>query len=528
MTSAFTEQLHRLPNLLANHVLISTVAIALATAIALPLGMFTARMKTLRWATLTAASIIQTIPALALLALIFASLVAINHAYLWAMQPADHQAPLRAIGFLPTIIALTLYAILPILRNTVTGIVGVSDDVTEAARGLGLTPRQILWQVQLPLAMPVILAGLRTATVWTVGMATLSTLVGQPSLGNYIFQGLQNRLWSAVLIGCLAAAALAIVLDQLLGIIEIGFSRRSKPAIVTASLAMTLVLIGGLAPLAGNDWFANTRQRVVEIGAKPFNESSILANLIQQRLSPAFNTSLRQNLGSTVAFDALASNDLDCYVDYTGTIWANIMHRKPIHDPAKMRRQMTAWLKSHKHITALGSLGFEDAYALAVRTSFAQKHHLRTISDLAAIANHLSLASDPEFFGRPVWRQLKTAYHLHFASTRPMQSTLMYQALANGEVNVITAYTSDARIDAYHLTILKDDRHVFPPYDAVLLLSPRAAKRKRLIAALKPLIGKINVNLMRKANKHVSIVGHTPAQAAHWLRSQLNLPRVHP
>ena len=206
--TALADQLRLLPEYLGHHLTLTLVALSSGIALCLPLAILVTRVKSLQWPVLTVASVAQTIPGLALLAL---------------MVPL-----LGQIGFLPAFIALLLYSMLPILRNTVTGILGVAPDVLEAAEGLGMTSGQRLFRVELPLAAPVIIAGIRTATVWVVGSATLSTPVGATSLGNYIFSGLQTQNSAAVLVGCAAAAALAMVLDQLIRLGELAVAGRSR------------------------------------------------------------------------------------------------------------------------------------------------------------------------------------------------------------------------------------------------------------------------------------------------------------
>src|SRR5262249_5318253 len=170
---------------------------------------------------------------------------------------------------------------LPVLRNTVTGLNGIDPSVSEAALGVGMTRRQALWMVELPLALPVIMAGIRTAAVWVIGTATLSTPIGQTSLGNYIFTGLQTQNWVFVLFGCVAAAVLALAFDQLLALMESGFSGRKRVRVALGALGLALIICGALLPN-----LSRTQPRYV-IGAKTFTEQYILAALIEQRLQAA-------------------------------------------------------------------------------------------------------------------------------------------------------------------------------------------------------------------------------------------------
>ncbi|MGD8374918.1 MAG: glycine betaine ABC transporter substrate-binding protein, partial [Acidobacteriota bacterium] len=427
-----------------------------------------------------------------------------------------------ALGFLPSVLALTLYSMLPILRNTVTGIDGVDDRVLEAARGIGMTSRQRLLEVELPLAAPVILAGIRTATIWVVGTATLATPVGQTSLGNYIFTGLQTENWISVLFGCAAAAGLAIVLDQLIGLLERGVARRSRGRIAGALAGLALVLLTGLAPglVGGGDTAGARGARVV--GAKTFSEQFILAAALQTLLQDAgYGVSVREGLGSMIAFNALASGEIDCYVDYSGTLWANQMGRRDTPGAVRVLEETAAWLEREHGIHYVGALGFENAYGLAMRRDRAEALGIRSIADLASHAPELSIGGDYEFFARPEWEGLRDAYGLEFADQRQFQSTFMYRAVVSGEVDVISAFSSDGRIAAYDLVILEDPLEAIPPYDAVLLASADAARDPAFLAAIEHLVGAVDLPRMREANRRVDLDGETPQEAARRLLQEI-------
>jgi osmoprotectant transport system permease protein len=172
----------------------------------------------------------------------------------------------------------------------------------------------------------------------------------------------------------------------------------------------------------------------------------------------------------------------------------------------------------------VGGLGFENAYALIMRSDRAQSLRIRTLDDLARHARSLSIAGDYEFFGRPEWQLLRQAYGLSFRKQRTMQPEFMYAAAASGEADVIAGYTSDGRIVQNKLTVLEDVKHVIPPYDAVLLVSPRRANDQALLAELAPLADSISVTAMREANLRASN-GASPAEAARWLWSEIQSKR---
>ena len=502
----------RVPELMASHLLLAMAAMALGIVISLPLAVAAARHPRLGRVVLGAASLIQTIPSLALLALFYPVLLALRGL-------VGDWVP--ALGFLPALLALTLYAILPVLRNATTALVTLDPALREAADGVGMTAWQKLWLVEAPIAAPVVMAGVRTAATWTIGAATLSTTVGQPSLGDLIFAGLQTQNWALVLAGCIGAAALALGVDLILSVAEGGIRDR-KPILVRMSVGTLLAAICAaafaLAPATGG--------QTVVVGAKGFSEQFILARLIGQRLEAAgYRVDYREGLGSAVAFGALAGGDVDVYVDYSGTIWTNQMQRSDVPPREAIVAGVGDWAQAEHGVGMLGSLGFENAYAFAMRGEDARRRGIATLTDLAAQAPGLDLATDVEFLERPEWRAVRDAYGLRVKSARPYQPTFMYRALASGSADVIPAFSSDGRIAADRLVVLDDPKGAIPGYDAILLVAPDRVEDARFQAALRPLVGKIPVAAMREANLMVDrdMDKRTPEEAARWLAERIGL-----
>jgi osmoprotectant transport system permease protein len=495
------EQLALLPGYLTAHLQLTLFALLAGTALSIPAGIAITRSRRLERPVLAVASVIQTVPSLALLAVMVPALAAIG---------------LRSIGFLPAFIGLTLYSVLPVLRNTVTGFAGLDPALTEAARGVGMTSRQQLWRVELPLALPVILAGLRTSTVWTVGMATLSTPVGAPSLGNYIFAGLQTRNLTAVLVGCVAAALLALVLDGLVRSLGSAVLARKR-----SSLVATLAVLGLLYAHAAVTFVTAARgsgsPRIV-VGAKTFTEQYILSRILSTTIERATGQSVEvvSSLGSTVAFDALRGGDIDAYVDYSGTIWATIMGRDSAGvDRETVLKEVGSFLKDEHGIDVVGALGFENAYAMAMRRARASELRVRTITDLAPYAPRLAVGGDYEFFQRREWRAIQESYGLRFREQRSMDPSLMYEAVANDQVDLIGAFSTDGRIAALDLVVLEDERHAIPPYDAVILASSKLTREHPdAVKALRGLSGTIDADRMRKMNLAVDQEGKSPGVVA--------------
>jgi osmoprotectant transport system permease protein len=277
-----------------------------------------------------------------------------------------------------------------------------------------------------------------------------------------------------------------------------------------------------LAPL----WPATGGDRTVTIGAKNFSEQYILARVIGDRLEAAgYHVRYREGLGSAVIYQALASGDIDVYVDYSGTLWTNRMGRHDTPPRAAIVAGVADWARRTSGVRVLGSLGFENAYAFAMRGEVARRRGIATLADLAAQAPQLTLGADLEFLDRPEWRAVRRAYGLRFAATDRFTPSFMYRALESGRADVISAFSSDGRIAADHLAVLADPRRAIPGYDAIVLLAPGRAGDARMVAALKPLIGAIPVEAMREANYRVDRDRdkQSPDQAATWLEQAIRL-----
>jgi len=500
------------------HLFLSGVAVVAALLFGLPTAILAARNRRLGAPLLGLISLLQTIPGLALLALFYPLLLFLAR---------TTGLPIPALGFWPALLALSVYALLPIVRNGVAAIRGIDPALIEAANGLGMTNTQRLLLVELPLGAPVILAGIRTAAVWTIGTATLATTIGQPSLGDLIFSGLQTEDWRRVLIGCVAAATLALLVDFMLSLIESGLARRAHRRLGAGIALLLLATAATFLPITDAARSHNASERVIVVGAKNFSEQYILADLIEKRLRDAgYRTERRDNLGSAIAYRALAAGDIDVYVDYSGTLWANVLRRSDTPSAKTMLDVLARELAWRDHVLLLGGLGFENAYAFAMTRSRAQKLGIRDLDGMARASSKLRLATDLEFLNRPEWDAVMRHYHPTFRQARPYSPTFMYRALADGSADVITAFSSDGRISAMDLVTLSDPLCALPHYDAVILLTKRGALDAKLLAVLQPLIGAISIETMRQANGMVDRDAdkRTVHQAATWLASKLVVP----
>jgi osmoprotectant transport system permease protein len=490
------ERRQELLALTAEHVVLVLAATAIALAIGLPLGVAMTRSPRLARPVLAAASVAQTIPSLAL----FGFLIPV---------------PLiGGVGARSAVVALALYALLPILRNTYTGIRQVDGSVVEAATGMGMTASQRLRMVELPLALPVILAGVRVATVVSVGTATIAAAIGAGGLGIYVFRGLATVDTRLILLGAIPAALLALGADALLGMLE----RARRPARAALLLAIgALALVLALAASARRGARGPALEPVV-VGSKNFTEQVVLGEIVAALLEDrGFAVQRRLNLGGTsLCHAAVRAGQIDLYVEYTGTALTEILKRPARSDPALVLREVVAGYRE-VGLQVGQPLGFNNSYALVVRPADAASRGLRRISDLAPHAARLRVGLFGEFLEREDGMPgLQRAYGFRFAQPpREMDLGLLYQALASGQVDLVVGSATDGLIAALDLVVLEDDRRYFPPYDAVLVMNAAGlARRPGLDEALRALDGRIGEPAMRRLNHAVDGEHRAPAAVA--------------
>lgn len=479
---------------IAQHVWLVFISIAIAIVIALPLGILITRRKRWRGPVLAIANVMQTIPSLAL----FGFLIPLPF--------------IGGIGPRTAIIALVFYALLPIIRNTVTGILGVDASVREAAVAMGMTDRQVLFQVELPLAMSVILTGVRVAVVITIGVAIIAAEVGAGGLGEYIFRGLRlndNRL---LLAGAVPSALMALVADFGFGIVEKRFDTykpRSRTPLRLIALAALLigVLTMGYATWRGLHRHSSSQSRGhVTVGSKDFTESNLLAEIVAQMLEARqIAVDRRFDLGGNLAQSALVGGQIDLYPEYTGTAFTAILHHQPITDPKAVHDQVQREYSSQFNLWVSESLGFENTFAILVRGEDARRLNLKTISEAAKYAPQWHAGFGHDFINRQDgFPGFSRSYGLQFASVSDMSLDLTYTALASHKVDLIAGNSTDGRIAALDLVQLADDRHYFPPYEAVFMTRQDSlARLPELREVLQKLSGAISTDAMRKLNYEV-------------------------
>jgi osmoprotectant transport system permease protein len=499
--------------LVRQHIVLVFIAILLAVIIGVPTGIALTRYRALRGPVLGIANIMQTIPSLAL----FGFLIPLPF--------------IGGIGARTALVALVLYSLLPIIRNTVTGILGVEPSVREAAVAMGMTGGQILRQVELPLAMGVIVTGIRVATVIAVGVTTIAAAVGAGGLGVYIFRGLRQYDNNLLLAGALSAALLALAADFFLGLVERRFSfdaeRRTRGSVkhVLALGAVALFLLFlGLSLWRDGKESASTAQARVTVGSKDFTESALLAEIVAQMLEArGVSVERRLELGGNLPHEALVSGTLDLYPEYTGTSFTAILHHPPISDPRAVYEQVKQDYASKFNVEVSAPVGFENTFAILVRGADARRLNLKTISDAAPHTRQWRAGFGQDFMSRADgYPGFSKTYGLQFKEVREMDLSLTYIALSSSQVDLIAANSTEGRITILDLFQLADDRHYFPPYEAVYLVRQDSLAR---VPALREVLGKlanaISTEEMRRLNFEIDGNKRDPKEVVkEWISSK--------
>jgi osmoprotectant transport system permease protein len=481
--------------LVRQHLSLVFISTSIAVLIGIPTGVLLTRKQALRGPILGIANVMQTIPSLAL----FGFLIPLPF--------------IGGIGARTAIVALVLYSLLPIIRNTVTGILGVDPNVHEAAVAMGMTQRQILWQVELPLAMSVIVTGVRVAMVIAIGVATIAAAVGAGGLGVYIFRGLRQYDNNLLLAGAVPAALMALAADFTLGALQDRFavSRRAGKSsnvklVVMLGLVAALLLVVFL-PRRSSGSFADSGRARVVVGSKDFTESVILAEIVAQMLEAReVNVERQFELGGNLPHDGLLSGRMDIYPEYTGTAYTAILKHPPITDPRAVFDQVKNEYAEKFGLVVSEPLGFENTFAILVRGADARKQNLKTVSDVAPYARNMRAGFGQDFMSRADgYPGFSKTYGLKFAQQpREMDLSLTYIALSAGQVDLIAGNSTEGRIAALDLVQLVDDRRYFPPYEAVYLGRKNALES---VPALREVLAKlahsISTEEMRRMNFEV-------------------------
>lgn len=500
-------------SLLLEHIRLTAIAVGLAILIGVPLGILISYVRKLGKPVLGVANVVQAIPSMALL---------------------GFAIPFLGIGTKPAVVMVVLYSLLPIVKNTYTGVEGISPQMLEAAAGIGMTRFQVLRKVRIPLALPVIMAGVRISAVTAVGLMTMAAFIGGGGLGYLVFSGIRTVDNNQILAGAIPACLLALFVDFLAGMIEklvtpVSLQKadrsgkspakrnRSRKVILGVSAAALAVLftVNGISGLVNS----RNRKETITVGGKDFTEQVILTHLVSDMIES--NTELSVNrkpmLGGTqVCFGAMKSGQIDLYIDYTGTCYGDTLNYPPISDMEKVYDTVRQDYKSRFNIDVLKQMKFNNTYTLAVKPETAEQYHLSTFSDLAKVSDKLVISPTLEFMNREDgFPGIVNAYGFRFRDAKGIDGSPRYTALMNNESDVVDAFSTDGLLKKFNLVVLQDDRHFFPPYYAVPLVRDEVLqKHPELEPVLEKLGNALTDDVMSELNYRVDELKQDPRKVA--------------
>ncbi|PPJ63198.1 glycine betaine ABC transporter substrate-binding protein [Cuspidothrix issatschenkoi] len=490
------------------HLILVIISLAIAISIGLPVGILITRQSKLAPPILGLANAIQTIPSLA----IFGFLISVPF--------------LGGIGKIPGIVALTLYALLPIIRNTYIGINSINPAIKEAGIGMGMTDQQLLFQVEIPLALPVILAGVRVATVISVGIATIAAAIGGGGLGVFIFRGISTVNNELILAGAVPAALIALSADFGLGLLE---KNLTKQIANKGKFNQNIGIIVGIITLiiAGLIAF-NYQQKppTIIIGSKNFTEQVILGEILAQHIEnhTKLKVDRRFNLGGTfICHEAVKARKIAGYVEYTGTSFTTILKEKPISNPETVYKKVKEYYDQKLKLAVMKPLGFENTFAMIIRGEDAEKWQIKSLSEISKYTPQIKAGFGYEFLERADgYPGLSKTYNLKFANIKQMELGLMYQALKEKQVDFIAANSTDGLIPVFNLVILEDDKKYFPPYQAIPVFNQEILQKyPELTDTINQLGGKISTTEIQKMNYQVDNQSKPVEKVvSEWLKSQ--------
>ncbi|MEH2072300.1 MAG: glycine betaine ABC transporter substrate-binding protein [Nostoc sp.] len=504
----FSEYFQEIVLRTGEHLILVVIAMVVAVSIGIPLGILITRQPKLAQPIIGLTNAIQTTPSLA----IFGFLISVPF--------------LGGIGKIPAIVALILYALLPLIRNTCIGINSVEPAIREAGRGMGMTDRQLLFQVEIPLALGVILAGVRVATVISVGIATIAAAIGGGGLGVFIFRGISTLNNQLILAGAIPAALIALSADLTLGWLEKNLTQQKEKNILVnrktaVYLGILTLLIGGL--IGFTSWLTPP---TIIIGSKNFTEQFILGELLAQQIEShtKLRVDRRLNLGGTfICHEAVKAGQIAGYVEYTGTSLTSVLKEKPINNSQLVYKKVKQDYSQKFKLEVMSPLGFNNTFAMIIRGEDAKRWQIKTLSEAAKYTPQMQAGFGYEFLERQDgYPGLAKTYGFKFTKPpRQMELGLMYQALKEKKVDLIAANSTDGLIPVLKLVILEDDKKYFPPYEAVPIFNQAILEKyPELRAVINQLAGLISTEEMQKMNYQVDNQSRPVEQVVReWLKS---------
>lgn len=491
-----TEDFEFFTNLTIEHILISLLAISIASVLGIILGIIISEYRRFSGLILGTVNILYTIPSIALLGFFIT---------------------ITGVGNTTALIALIIYALLPIIRSTYTGIVNINPLIIEASEGMGSTKLQQLFKVKLPLALPVLMSGIRNMVIMTIALAGIASFVGAGGLGVAIYRGITTNNSAMTFLGSLLIAILALVFDFILGLIEKRLTNRKR---VKYKINPKLIILGLFIVIFGAYFSLNSKKdKTINIATKPMTEGYILGQMLTELIEQ--DTDLKVNItngvggGTSNIHPAIVKGEFDLYPEYTGTSWEAVLKKEDSYDESKFDELQKEY-KEKYNLEYVNLYGFNNTYGLAVNKDIAEKYNLKTYSDLAKVSNNLIFGAEYDFFEREDgYKELQKVYNIDFKKKIDMDIGLKYQAMKDKKIDVMVIFTTDGQLAVSDVVVLEDDKKMYPSYRAGTVVRSEILSK---YPELKPVLEKLNNILddktMADLNYQVESEGKKPEDVA--------------
>ena len=496
LVKLLTEDFKFFTNLTIEHVLISLLAISIASVLGIILGIIISEYRRFSGLILGTVNILYTIPSIALLGFFIT---------------------ITGVGNTTALIALIIYALLPIIRSTYTGIVNINPLIIEASEGMGSTKLQQLFKVKLPLALPVLMSGIRNMVTMTIALAGIASFVGAGGLGVAIYRGITTNNSAMTFLGSLLIALLALIFDFILGIMEKRLTNHKR---TKYKVNFKLIILGIFIIIFGAYFSLNSKKdKTINIATKPMTEGYILGQMLTELIEQ--DTDLKVNItngvggGTSNIHPAIVKGEFDLYPEYTGTSWEAVLKKEASYDESKFDELQKEY-KEKYNLEYVNLYGFNNTYGLAVNKDIAEKYNLKTYSDLAKVSNNLIFGAEYDFFEREDgYKELQKVYNVDFKKKIDMDIGLKYQAMKDKKIDVMVIFTTDGQLAISDVVVLEDDKKMYPSYRAGTVVRSEILSK---YPELKPVLEKLNNILddktMADLNYQVESEGKKPEDVA--------------
>ena len=496
LVKLLTEDFKFFLNLTVEHILISLLAISIASVLGIILGIIISEYRRFSGLILGTVNILYTIPSIALLGFFIT---------------------ITGVGNTTALIALIIYALLPIIRSTYTGIININPLIIEASEGMGSTKLQQLFKIKLPLALPVLMSGIRNMVTMTIALAGIASFVGAGGLGVAIYRGITTNNSAMTFLGSLLIALLALIFDFILGIMEKRLTNHKR---TKYKVNFKLIILGLFIIIFGAYFSLNSKKdKTINIATKPMTEGYILGQMLTELIEQ--DTDLKVNMttgvggGTSNIHPAMVKGEFDLYPEYTGTSWEAVLKKEGSYDESKFDELQKEY-KEKYNLEYVNLYGFNNTYGLAVNKDIAEKYNLKTYSDLAAVSNNLIFGAEYDFFEREDgYKELQKVYNMDFKKKIDMDIGLKYQAMKDKKIDVMVIFTTDGQLAISDVVVLEDDKKMYPSYRAGTVVRSEILSK---YPELKPVLEKLNNILddktMADLNYQVESEGKKPEDVA--------------